>query len=52
MPLPSSPRAAGDQPTLPLFEENPVLQDLRLLNPNDLTPLQALEKIAAWKKQL
>ena len=51
-PLPSSPKAQSDQPSLPLFEENPVLQDLRLLNPNDLTPLQALEKLSEWKRQL
>jgi len=51
-PLPSSPKASSDQPSLPLFDENPVLQELRLLNPNDLTPLQALEKVAEWKKKL
>ncbi|PCI36598.1 MAG: DNA mismatch repair protein MutS [Elusimicrobia bacterium] len=51
-PLPSSPKASGDQPSLPLFDENPVIQELRLLNPNDLTPLQALEKVAEWKKKL
>jgi DNA mismatch repair protein MutS len=51
-PLPSSPKAQTEQPSLPLFEDNPVLQDLRLLNPNDLTPLQALEKISEWKRKL
>ncbi len=51
-PLPSSPKASNGQPSLPLFDENPVLLELRLLNPNDLTPLQALEKVAEWKKKL
>ncbi|OGR59427.1 MAG: DNA mismatch repair protein MutS [Elusimicrobia bacterium GWA2_69_24] len=51
-PLPNSPAGASDQPSLPLFEEHPVLHALRLLNPNDLPPIEALRRIAEWKKQL
>jgi hypothetical protein len=29
-----------------------VLHALRLLNPNDLPPIEALRRIAEWKKQL
>ena len=40
------------QPNLPLFEEHPVLHELRLLNHNDLTPMEALKRLAEWKKRL
>lgn len=39
-------------PELPLFEENPVLQALRLLNPDAMTPLEALSALSALKKKL
>ncbi len=42
----------SDEPELPLFEENPVLHALKLLNPETLTPLEALETLAALKKKL
>ena len=42
----------SDAPELPLFDENPVLHALRLLNPESLTPLEALETLAALKKKL
>ncbi len=42
--------AAG--PELPIFEENPVLQTLKLLNPDTMTPLDALQAIIALKKRL
>jgi DNA mismatch repair protein MutS len=45
------PAAAGD-PELPLFDDNPVLHALRLLDPESMTPLEALETLAALKKKL
>jgi DNA mismatch repair protein MutS len=46
--------AAGDAPSpeLPLFEENPVLTTLKLLNPETMTPLDALQALSALKKRL
>ncbi len=37
---------------LPLFEENPVLRTLKLINPETLTPIEALQALSALKKQL
>jgi len=37
---------------LPLFEENPVLQTLKLLNPETMTPLEALQALNSLKKKL
>ncbi len=37
---------------LPMFEENPVLRMLRLINPDTLTPLEALQALNTMKKQL
>ncbi|MDD5657190.1 MAG: DNA mismatch repair protein MutS, partial [Elusimicrobia bacterium] len=45
-------RPASDHPELPLFEENPALQALRLLDPQAMTPLEALEALAALKQRL
>ena len=45
-------RSAAADPVLPLFDENPVLHALRLLNPEAMTPLEALEALAALKKKL
>ena len=45
-------RCAPAAPELPLFEENPVLRTLKLLNPDTMTPLEALAALAALKKQL
>ncbi len=39
-------------PELPLFEENPVLRTLRLINPETMTPIEALQALNALKKQL
>lgn len=39
-------------PQLPLFEENPVLQALRLLNCDAMTPLEALRALSELKKKL
>ncbi len=36
---------------LPLFEENPVLRTLKLLNPETMTPLEALQALNALKKK-
>jgi len=48
--LPRKPRAAA----LPLFApgEHPLLEELRRVDPNRLTPLQALELLAKWKERL
>ncbi len=40
------------EPELPLFEENPVLHTLKLLNPDAMTPLEALSALVALKKKL
>ncbi|MBI5622443.1 MAG: DNA mismatch repair protein MutS [Elusimicrobia bacterium] len=42
----------ADAPQLPMFDENPVLQTLRLLNPDSMTPLEALAALTALKKKL
>jgi DNA mismatch repair protein MutS len=39
-------------PELPLFEDHSVLQALRLLNPDSLSPLEALQTLVALKKKL
>jgi len=39
-------------PELPLFEENPVLRTLKLINPETMTPIEALQVLIALKKQL
>ena len=44
--------AQGAEPELPIFEENPVLHALRLLNPESMTPLEAIAAITALKKKL
>jgi DNA mismatch repair protein MutS len=37
-------------PELPLFEENPVLRTLKLINPETMTPIEALQALSAMKK--
>ncbi|MBI4387054.1 MAG: DNA mismatch repair protein MutS [Elusimicrobia bacterium] len=49
-PLPNAP--LGTEPALPLFEDHPVLREIRLLHPDEITPLTALERIHRWKKGL
>ena len=39
-------------PELPIFEENLVLQTLKLLNPDTMTPVDALQALVALKKRL
>lgn len=41
-----------EQPSLPMFEEHPVLHALRLLDLDSLTPLDALAKLADLKKRI
>jgi len=47
-------RASGEtaSPELPLFEENPVLRTLKLLNPETMTPIEALQALNALKKNI
>jgi len=48
-------KGAGDAPPppeLPLFEENPVLRTLKLLNPDTMTPVEALQALVALKKKI
>ncbi|MBI5596077.1 MAG: DNA mismatch repair protein MutS [Elusimicrobia bacterium] len=49
---PPVPAALDPQPSLPIFEEHPAIHALRLLDPEDLTPLEALAKLAELKKKL
>jgi DNA mismatch repair protein MutS len=44
--------SAAPAPELPLFDENPVLQTLKLLNPDTMTPIDALTALVALKKKL
>ncbi len=49
----AAPRATGKgapEPELPLFEENPVLKTLKMLNPETMTPLEALQALNSLKK--
>ncbi|MDD5302701.1 MAG: DNA mismatch repair protein MutS [Elusimicrobia bacterium] len=41
-----------ETPELPLFEENPILRTLKLINPETMTPIEALQALNALKKQL
>jgi DNA mismatch repair protein MutS len=38
------------EPELPLFEENPVLKTLKMLNPETMTPIEALQALNSLKK--
>jgi DNA mismatch repair protein MutS len=46
-------RAADAAPELPLFgvAEHPLAEELRRVTPETLTPLEALNRIAEWKKK-
>jgi DNA mismatch repair protein MutS len=39
-------------PLLPIFSSHPVLDELRMCDTDNLTPLQALSAISEWKKKL
>jgi DNA mismatch repair protein MutS len=49
-------RAAAIEPRLPLFEaappaEHPLAAELRALSPDGMTPLEALQRLADWKRR-
>jgi DNA mismatch repair protein MutS len=45
--------ASGGQPSpQALYAEHPLLAELRALDPDSMTPLEALAKLAAFKKEL
>jgi hypothetical protein len=49
-------RARKEPAPLPLFEaaapaEHPLARELRALAPDAMTPLEALQRLAEWKKQ-
>ncbi|MBI4423064.1 MAG: DNA mismatch repair protein MutS, partial [Elusimicrobia bacterium] len=50
--LESEAKGRAAEPELPLFEDHPVLHELRLLDVDEVTPVQALARIAEWKKRL
>jgi len=35
-----------------VYEKHPLLEELRSLDTNSITPLDALTKLAQWKKKL
>ncbi|MEI7481216.1 MAG: DNA mismatch repair protein MutS [Elusimicrobiota bacterium] len=39
-------------PMLPIFSEHPVLDEIKMCEPDNLSPLQALNTIIGWKKRL
>ena len=39
-------------PLLPIFSEHPVLDEIKLCEPDKMSPLQALHAIMEWKKRL
>ena len=39
-------------PPQKVYEQHPLLKELQSVDPNSLTPLEALMKIAEWKKKL
>ncbi len=49
---PASQAQGATAPLLPLFEDNPVLQTLRLLDIDSLTPLEALKTLAELKRKV
>ncbi len=47
-----TPPPTPDAGQLGLFEEHPVLSDLRTLDPNTMTPLEALSRLAELKRRV
>ena len=39
-------------PLLPIFSEHPVLDEIKLCEPDKMSPLQALHSVIEWKKRL
>ncbi len=51
--VPSSPTIAVEAPQMSLFiPEHPMVEELRRLQPESLTPLEALELLTRWRQQL
>ncbi len=53
---PKHPKRDGAPALLPLFEtaahaEHPLAEELRRLSPDGMTPLEALQRLAEWKKR-
>lgn len=46
-----APDAIGE-PELPLFDDHPVLGELRRLAPESMTPLEVFQRVCDWKKRL
>jgi len=44
--------APAAEPTLPLFDEHPVLHEVRVADLDDMTPLELVRRVAEWKKAL
>lgn len=42
----------NDAPLLPMFSQHPVLDEIKMTDPDSLTPLQALTLVAEWKKKI
>ena len=39
-------------PMLPIFSSHPVMDEIKMADPDNLTPIKALALIAEWKKRL
>ena len=48
----SAVKTDAPEPELPLFEENPVLKTLKMLNPETMTPIEALQALNSLKKSI
>jgi len=45
------PREVGQQLTLPLAGDHPFVEELRAIRVENMTPLEALQKLADWQRQ-
>jgi DNA mismatch repair protein MutS len=45
-------KEADQTPLLPIFSSHPVLDEVRMCDTDNMTPLQALASITDWKKRL
>ena len=41
-----------EAPLLPMFSSHPVLDEIKMCDPDSLTPMQALALVAEWKKRV
>ena len=39
-------------PMLPIFSSHPVIDEIKMADPDNLTPIKALSLVAEWKKRL